>query len=88
MVLRLLLMALRLLLLLALRLLLLLLMALRLMALRLLLLVTPPPLAPDTSVRRFCQCADLVWRTCWRAKTLGKWRRARLSTFGSGRKPD
>ena len=46
MVLRLLLMALRLLLLLALRLLLLLLMALRLMALRLLLLVTPPPLAP------------------------------------------
>ena len=77
MVLRLLLMALRLLLLLALRLLLLL-MALRLMALRLLLLVTPPPLAPDTS----------VWRTCWRAKTLGKWRRARLSTFGSGRKPD
>ena len=46
MVLRLLLMALRLLLLLALRLLLLLLMALRLMALRLLMLVPPPPLAP------------------------------------------
>ena len=52
MVLRLLLMALRLLLLLALRLLLLLLMALRLMALRLLLLVPPvvPPLAPAMPV--------------------------------------